>query len=582
MSKKKKKEYTVNDLLEEFFPETEEISEEDAAGEDVEIVTETLEEDTAAETNENDGNDGNAPDISDKNDGEENTGETASKDKTETDGNGAEMNEGTDFLKSETVGNEVETADISKNNDVSDSAEDVNQKFIVRLLGGIFPRKGDSVWEAIRKIVFLAAVIVFVGAGIMLISTLVQSRQAVHDKMEVQSAVESILETTVATTIDTNGNVITIPPTKEEIAEQNLNLAEFFKENAPDYKGFLELEGCDIQEPVVQTDDNKYYLTHTYYGGTNKAGAVFMDYRCTFSEEYVSPNIVIYGHNQEDGTMFGNLKRYKQNVKFYAENPVVKLSSESETFEYLIYGFFVTNALEKQDSNGVVFHYHDYIETLEDENTFNWYMTMIGERNQIVSPVDVQYGDKLLCLSTCSNEFSNSRFVIFARQLREGESVSDYDFSKTYLNPYAKGVDWEAILSGETSESEESEDETSEETTEDVEIKVFIEDASETTVPEETEKTEKTRRTRKPRRKKTEISETTTTLDATWAQSMLEEMGISVSDSSETETGVSETGSLETETGSGEIQTGSGETTAETAPPENSGEEQNTETATTS
>ena len=162
-----------------------------------------------------------------------------------------------------------------------------------------------------------------------------------------------------------------------------------------------------------------------------------------------------YGHNQEDLTMFGSLKNYKQNVEFYSENPLVRFSTESASYEYLIYGFFVTNALEKQDSNGVVFHYQDYIETMADEATFDWYMDMVYERNQIISPVDVEYGDKLLCLSTCSNEFSNSRFVIFARMLREGETADDYDFSETCLNPYARGVDWEAIMSGETSAAED-------------------------------------------------------------------------------------------------------------------------------
>ena len=182
-----------------------------------------------------------------------------------------------------------------------------------------------------------------------------------------------------------------------------------------------------------------------------------MDYRCTLSEDYTSPNIVLYGHNQEDGTMFGNLKYYKNDPEFYSEHPTVKFSPEFETGEYLIYAFFVTSIYENQDSNGEVFHYHDYIETLNDESTFNWYINEVQKRNQIVSPVDVQFGDKLLCLSTCSNEFTDSRFVVFARKLREGESVDDYDFSEAYLNPYAEGVDWEAIMSGETSGISETE-----------------------------------------------------------------------------------------------------------------------------
>jgi len=388
--------------------------------------------------------------------------------------------------KEETAGTEEKTASVTENqrestvveNSVEEEIpeEDVNDKFIKRFLKGILPWKGDSVGEIIRKIIFLVAVIVFIGAGVMLVSTLMQSGEAVEDKKLNQS----IITTTVATAIDSDGNIVTVAPTEEEIAEHNFNVAEHFKSINEDYIGYLEVEGCDIYEPIMQGDDNDYYLDHNYYGGTNKAGTVFLDYRCKVREDYISPNIVFYGHNQEDGTMFGNLKDYKQNVEFYQENPLIKFSPEFETGEYVIYGYFVTHVRPEQHSSGIVFHYHDYIETLNDEETFNWYIDEVQKRNQIVSPVDVQYGDKLLCLSTCSNEFSDSRFVVFARRLREGETIDDFDFSETYLNYNAEGVDWEAIMSNETTLTEE---------TEETEESEEIEENSET---EETEATEET------------------------------------------------------------------------------------------
>ncbi len=365
-------------------------------------------------------------------------------------------------------------------------------------ISGIIPCKGDSVFEIIRKIIFIVAVAVFIGAGIMLISTLVQSRRAVNDLNEIKD----IVTTTAATSIDSDGSVVTVAPTEEEEIEHNIDIMTYYKEISEDVVGFIELEGCDIYQPVVQGDDNEYYLKHTYYGESNKGGAIFADYRCRIEEDYMSPNIVLYGHNQEDGTMFGNLKNYKQDLDFYAENPTVTFRTEYGAETYLIYGFFVTNALEKQDSNGEVFHYHDYIEVMNDEYTFNWYLGEVRERNQIVSPVDVEFGDQLLCLSTCSNEFSNSRFVVFARKLREGESVSDYDFTEAYFNSNAKGVDWEAILSGETTtttetteEIEESTEETTEEITEEsTEETTLVPETETTTTPAETEETSKTKR----------------------------------------------------------------------------------------
>lgn len=346
-----------------------------------------------------------------------------------------------------------------------EAAEDAQKKEKNNILKELLPWKGDTVFEMVRKIVFIIAVVIFIGAGVMLASTLIQSNRAVKDLEEIKS----IVTTTAKTTIDSDGNVITIAPTAEEEQQHNIDIMSYYKGISDKVVGFIELEGCDIYQPVVQDPEdstNTYYLTHTYYDEQNKGGAIFMDFRCTVSEDYVSPNLVLYGHNQEDGTMFGNLKNYKQDLEFYANNPTVTLRTEYESGTYLIYAYFVTNALENQDSNGEVFHYHDYIEALNDESTFDWYMGEVQSRNQIISPVKAEFGDKLLVLSTCSNEFSNSRFVVFARKLRDGESVSDYDFTSASFNPYARGVDWTAIMSGETTlDSEETSDEDGEETT---------------------------------------------------------------------------------------------------------------------
>lgn len=390
----------------------------------------------------------------------------------------------------------LQTKDIEPTEDDADEtdAEDVNDKLAVRMLKAVFPVKGDSAGEVIRKIIFIIAVAVFVGAGIMLVSTLIQSRQAI----DIQESNKSVIVTTVATYTDTDGNTYTVKPTPDQNIQHNFDVAEYYRSINEDYVGYLEVEGCDIYEPVVQAEDNEKYLHTTLYGGTNKAGTVFADYRCTISEDYMSPNIVLYGHNQEDLTMFGSLKDYKQNIEFYRENPTVKFNPAFESGEYLIYGYFVTHVYENQDSNGVVFHYQDYIETLNDERTFEWYINEVQKRNQIVTPVDVKFGDKLLCLSTCSNEFSNSRFVVFARKLRDGESVSDYDFDRAYLNPNAQGVDWDAITSGDIPEVEDDGGETEEEISEpavkslnkhnpQTEITRFVTEETETEAVAETE-----------------------------------------------------------------------------------------------
>ncbi len=379
-----------------------------------------------------------------------------------------------------------------ENNEETDTVPENTDEKHYGFFRSLFPIKGDSVFEIIRKIIFLIAVITFITAGILLILNLTQSEQAVKD----QEKDEEIIVTTVATTINEKGEVVTVKPTEEEILTHNFSVMEYYKGINPEIIGFLELEGCGIAQPVTQGEDNDYYLKHTYYNASNQAGSVFADYRCVVTEDYTSPNIVLYGHNQRDGTMFGQLKKYKSNVDFYADNPFVTFNTEYSSEKYVIFGFFITNTLERQDSNGEVFHYQDYIETLSDERTYNWYLAEIAERNQIIPPVDVRFGDRLLVLSTCSNEYADSRFVVFARLLREDETEESFDFSTATLNPAAKSIDWNAIFSVRTAPR------TSATTTE-------PETTTTTTVSEKSETEKETTKKKKSKKKKKTTTEKT-------------------------------------------------------------------------
>lgn len=382
----------------------------------------------------------------------------------------------------------------SPDSNISENAPDNGSENVPQKKPGfwqkLLPWKGDGIAEIIRKIVFIASTCVFIGAGVMLASTLVQSEEMLEDVSRIAESVT----TTVATSIGTDGSVVTIPPTSEERQSHALSVVKDFISISDSVKGFLEIPSCGIHMPVVQGTDNEYYLTHTYDDRKNKAGSIFMDYRCTMTADYTSPNIVLYGHNQEDGTMFGRLKSFKNNVDFYQRYPSFSFNTEFGVYDYVIFGYFVTNVYEKHDSNGEVFHYHDYIETLADENTFKWYMSQVEERNQIISPVDVSYGDELMVLSTCSNEYSDSRFVVLARRFREGEDLSSFDFASAALNPNAKQIDWDVILSQNSYSEPETTTAAPETTTETTTTTAETTTEAATTTAETTES--QTRRTR--------------------------------------------------------------------------------------
>ncbi len=231
-----------------------------------------------------------------------------------------------------------------------------------------------------------------------------------------------------------------------------LDSMKSFTEENKDSAGWITVGGTSIDNIVMQTDNNDYYLDHDFYGRYSQPGTVFADFRCVVNDYDFnqSDNIIIYGHNQANGTMFGTLQKYKitkQNTSkfdFYLQHPTFTFSNLYEEYTYKIIALFVCEVEPEQTRDGNVFDYHNYIRFGTNERTYGEFISNVEERSQIITGVDVQEGDKFLTLSTCSNEFEPSRFVVIGRRVRDGESP-EVDTSLAKLNPDAKEPDWNYI-----------------------------------------------------------------------------------------------------------------------------------------
>lgn len=197
----------------------------------------------------------------------------------------------------------------------------------------------------------------------------------------------------------------------------------------PDVQGWLEIEGTGIAYPVVQADDNDYYLRRDFYGNKNDHGVIFMDYDCSVSPANPSDNLVLYGHNMRDGQMFGELTNYTE-LEYYQAHPVIDFDSVYGTGKYKIISVFITNTLPE---HGEVFQYHLFHQA-ENAEEYNAFVQNVQARSLFTTGVDAQYGDQLLTLSTCVYYFSDARLVIVAREVREGES-DEVDVTQTAKNP---------------------------------------------------------------------------------------------------------------------------------------------------
>ena len=216
--------------------------------------------------------------------------------------------------------------------------------------------------------------------------------------------------------------------------------AALLAENS-DTAGYVRIPGV-LEEAVVQCDDNDYYLKHNFYDKQRQCGTVFADHRNIVNDypDLMSDNIVLYGHNEKDGSMFGNMDYYRWDPAFWQSHPFIYFNTNYEEGVYVIVSSFVTNAYP-EDDNGNIFDYWNCLE-FKDSASYDYFAGEITARSRFITGVDIRQGDKFITLSTCSTEWEDSRHAIVARKLRPGETEEDIDTSAFTLNPAPK---WPAI-----------------------------------------------------------------------------------------------------------------------------------------
>ena len=141
-----------------------------------------------------------------------------------------------------------------------------------------------------------------------------------------------------------------------------------------------------------------------------------MDYRN--DARIKGSNMVLYGSNLNDSTMFSNLVNYKE-ISYYQEHPIIQFDTVYEEAQWKIIGAFLTTS-EGTDTNSLAFGEFLYPRSQED---FDWYINEVSIRSYLNTGVDVEFGDTLLTLATPTEELNNGYFVVVARQVRDGEGA---------------------------------------------------------------------------------------------------------------------------------------------------------------
>ena len=225
------------------------------------------------------------------------------------------------------------------------------------------------------------------------------------------------------------------PPVEPDPLEKYL---EYYEQNN-DFVGWIRIDGIThsngepyIDYPVVQTTDNEYYLDKNFKKEKDVKGTIYADYKVPITGLNMADNVTLYGHSNKDRSFFRMLLDYKK-LDVVRDAYIINFDTRWEEAQYVVVSCFLTGIYENQDDIPL-FEYFK-CRNFDTEEDYKYFYDNIMLRNYYTSGVECEYGDQFLTLSTCSYEFSDSRFVVVARKVREGEDPS------VYADTYEKNPD---------------------------------------------------------------------------------------------------------------------------------------------
>ena len=238
-------------------------------------------------------------------------------------------------------------------------------------------------------ILCLAAVMIF--SGYKIFSILWGYKEGADSYTKIAQSAVSVLDNDISTS--------DAAAEEKEILPISVDFAKL-QELCPDVIAWIYSPGTEINYPVVQGEDNEYYLHHLTDGTYNSAGSIFADYRC---EAFTAGNTILYGHHMKDGSMFQSLVNYKEQSYYDAHNVLYILTPE-KNYMFLPLCGAVIGADDPiyMTADGVS---GDLTASLND----------LMEKSTFQSRAQYETGDRLVTLSTCTYEYNDARYVVVGR-----------------------------------------------------------------------------------------------------------------------------------------------------------------------
>ncbi len=187
-----------------------------------------------------------------------------------------------------------------------------------------------------------------------------------------------------------------------------VDFTDLLKENT-DTVAWIQVNGTSIDYPVVQTDNNDFYLTHSFDKSYNKAGWIFADFRNNYKTW--NKNTIIYGHRRLDDTMFTSLKNLLDK-NWLTNDPLIKLSMPKENSLWQIFSVYVI----PEESYYITTHF-------ENDEQYETFLKTIKNRSIYDFNTSISQNDKILTLSSCKDNNGN-RIAVHAKLIKKEDCSS--------------------------------------------------------------------------------------------------------------------------------------------------------------
>ena len=188
---------------------------------------------------------------------------------------------------------------------------------------------------------------------------------------------------------EAEGDNKTISENQEELKSINNN-----------YEMWIEIPNTKINYPIVQGKDNEYYLKHNFKNESNMSGTIFVDCNNNIDED---KNIIIYGHNMRNGTMFNNITKFKEE-SFFNNNNTINIIRNNILYQYEIFSIYVED--ESKVSLDTEF---------ADNEIFVNYALNEGAKSIYNKNITITEEDKIITLVTCSYEYTGARTILVGK-----------------------------------------------------------------------------------------------------------------------------------------------------------------------